>query len=171
MFNILNKCFSFLLIPILTLNKSRMTAWRGKPIFISITTVDNSDTSPITVMVTSIDRKSPIREFLPMQKNILSMIFCRSPISLIEPSEHKEFLERRLDPLLPGLWIKIISHRFIISFYPSPEVSSPYYLTPNVSEDFPNMLILNLKKYGKFDYLFKTLPQSLLRSPSTLSPL
>ena len=78
--------------------------------------MDTSDPSPSTSVVTSIERKTPIREFLPMQKNILSTILCRSPISLIEPWEPKEFLERRLDPLRPGLWININSHELYLLF-------------------------------------------------------
>ena len=66
--------------------------------------VDASETSPITCMATSIERKTPIREFLFMQNNILSMILWKVPISLMEP---REFLERRLDPLLFGLWINM----------------------------------------------------------------
>ena len=79
------KNFSFPRIPILTLNRRRMTAWRGNPIFISNIIVDTSDTRPNTCMIISIEKKSPIRDFLLMQKNILSMILCWSPISLMEP--------------------------------------------------------------------------------------
>ena len=90
-----------------------MTAWRGNPIFISIMMVDISEPSPITCMATSIERKTPIREFLFMQKKILSMIFIMSPMSLMEPWGPKEFLDRRLEPLRPsGLWINI-SYRFL----------------------------------------------------------
>lgn len=72
--------------------------------------MDTSETSPMACMATSIERKTPIREFLFMQNNILSMILWKVPISLMEP---REFLERRLDPLLFGLWINMKSHRFI----------------------------------------------------------
>ena len=37
-----------------------------------------------------------------MQKNILSMILCRVPISFMEPWEPEEFL-----PLRVGVWIKV----------------------------------------------------------------
>ena len=73
--------------------------------------VNASETSPMTSMTTPIERKSPIREFLPMQKNILSIIFCRSPMSVMEPWEPENFLERLLDPLRPALWKN--NHRFI----------------------------------------------------------
>ena len=99
---VINEYFSCLLIHILTLNRSRMTPCRGKPIFISNIMLDTKDTRPISVMVTSIERKSPIREFLSMQKNILSMILCRVPISFMEPWEPEEFL-----PLRAGFWINI----------------------------------------------------------------
>ena len=78
--------------------------------------VDTSDTRPSTSITTPVEKKSPIREFLSIQKNILSMILCWSPMSLMEPWEPMEFLERclDLDPLRsPGLWINMNSHRFI----------------------------------------------------------
>ena len=102
--------FSLLLIPYLTLNRSRIIAWVENPVHMSNKMVDSSDTSAATSAVAAIERKSPIREFLLMQKNILSMIFCRSPISLMEP----KFLERRFEPVRPSaLWINILSNRFI----------------------------------------------------------
>lgn len=88
--------------PILTLNRSRITPWRGNPIFISNIMLDTSDTKPNTSVVTSNVRNIPIREFLSMQKNILSMILCRVPISFMEPWEPEEFL-----PLRVGFWIKV----------------------------------------------------------------
>ena len=100
----------FLLIPILTLSRSRIRPWKGKPVFIRNITVENSNTSLITSVLTSIDKKIPIREFLSMQKNILSMISCKSPISLME------LLERRLDPLRPGPWIDMHSREIDLSF-------------------------------------------------------
>ena len=124
------------LIPNLTLNRSRMTPCKGKPIFISNIMLDTKDTRPISVMVTSIERKSPIREFLSMQKNILSMILCRVPISLMEPWQPEKFLVRRLDSLgPPGFWIKIKSYRNIIQMYLLPEVSSPYYQNTNFPDN------------------------------------
>ena len=110
-FKIKNKDYSFLLVSILTVNRRRITAWRGKPVIISIIMVNTSETSPMTSMTTPIERKSPIRESLPMQKNTLSIIFCRSPMSLMEPWEPEDFLERLLDPLRPALWKN--NHRFI----------------------------------------------------------
>ena len=102
----INKYFSFLLI--LTLNRSRITAWRGKPNLIRNITLYSSIHSPTTSVINSIERRIPIRDFLPRQKNILSMIFCWSPMSLMEPREFlelrlepRDFLERRLDPLRP----------------------------------------------------------------------
>ena len=71
-----------------------------------------------------------------MQKNILSMILCRVPISLMEPWELEKFLERRLDSLgPPGFWIKIKSYRNIIQMYLLPEVSSPYYQNTNFPDN------------------------------------
>ena len=91
--------------------------------------VDTSDTRPSTSITTPVEKKSPIREFLSIQKNILSMILCWSPMSLMEPWEPMEFLERclDLDPLRsPGLWIRwTVIDLLIYVLYQSPEVSSP----------------------------------------------
>ena len=111
---VIRKYFSCLLIHILTLNRSRRAAWRGNPVSSSNMMVNISDSSPISSVTTPIERKSPIREFLLMQKKILSMIFCRSPMSSMEPWEPDDFLERRLDPLRSGLWINMKSQRFIL---------------------------------------------------------
>ena len=89
---------------VLTLIKRRIPAWRWNPVQNSNMMVDNKERIAITSAVTVIERKTPIREFLLMQNNILSTIFCRSPISLMEPWEPEEFLERRLDPLRSGLY-------------------------------------------------------------------
>ena len=110
-FNVINRYFS--IIPILTLNRSRRTAWVENPVHMSNEMVDSSDISAATSVVTPTERKSPIREFLFMQKKILSMIVIMSPMSLMEPWGPKEFLDRRLEPLRPsGLWINI-SYRFV----------------------------------------------------------
>ena len=91
--------------------------------------VDTSDTRPSTSITTPVEKKSPIREFLSIQKNILSMILCWSPMSLMEPWEPMEFLERclDLDPLRsPGLWIRwTVIDLLIYVLYQSPEASSP----------------------------------------------
>ena len=80
-FNIINKYFS--IIPILTLNRSRRTAWVENPVHISNEMVESSDTSATTSVVTPIERKTPIREFLFIQKKILSTKVCMSPMSLM----------------------------------------------------------------------------------------
>ena len=90
------------MIPILTLNRSRRTAWVENPVHMSNEMVDSSDINAATSVVTPTERKSPIREFLFMQKKILSMIFIMSPMSLMEPWGPKEFLDRRLEPLRPS---------------------------------------------------------------------
>ena len=127
---VINKYFSFLLLPILTFNRVRITPWRGNPIFISNIMVDTSETSPITCMVASIERKTPIREFLFMQNKILSKILWKVPISLMEP---REFLERRLDPLGPGLWINMRSHNYYLSII---SVTRALFSTLSESESF-----------------------------------
>ena len=114
----------------LTLSRRRITPWRENPILISNMIVDTSDTSPTTSVITSIERKTPIREFLSMKKSNLSRILCFSPISLIEP---KEFLERRFDPSRPGPWRNMNGHNYTIKLYiyQSPEVSSRYFRNQN----------------------------------------
>ena len=103
-------------------------------------TVDTSDARPITCMDTSIDRKNPIREVLPMQKNILSIILCWSPISLIEPSELKEALSS------PGLCVNI-SHKFM------------HYSILSVTSDFISK-VLELESFGGLIWSPRSLVQS-----------
>ena len=101
----------------LTLSRRRITPWRENPILISNMIVDTSDTSPTTSVITSIERKTPIREFLSMKKNNLSMILCFSPISWMEPWEPIEFLERRFDPLRPGPWRNMNAHNILPDWF------------------------------------------------------
>ena len=69
-------------------------------------------TSPINSVITSSERKTPIRDFFFMQQQIMSIIFCLSPMSLMEP---KDCLERRLGPLRPpGPWIDIKNQKSIL---------------------------------------------------------
>ena len=68
---------------LLTLISRRIPAWRWNPVQNSNMMVDTKERIATTSAVTAIERKTPIREFLPIQNNILSTIFCRSPISLM----------------------------------------------------------------------------------------